>query len=79
MNIGYFGVTSFACFHHQAHNIALSKNVTVSLDFGSDPELCSIAELWFLLGHWHKSGLWLAGLVKRSFQYGNEVNTGVHH
>lgn len=49
VSTGHFGVTSFACFH-QAHT-GLSKNVTISLDFGSDPGPCSIVELWFLLDH----------------------------
>lgn len=73
--IGHFGVTIFACFHHQADNIGLSKNVTVSLDFGSHPEPCSTAELCFLLDHWHKSGLQLSGPVWRWRQCGGSSLT----
>lgn len=59
---GYFGVSSFACFHHQAHNIGLSKYVTISPKLGSDPEP------WLELGHCHKPGLWPAGPVRRCLQ-----------
>lgn len=36
---GHLGVTNFACFHHQAHNTGLSKNVAISPNLASDPEL----------------------------------------
>lgn len=67
-SIWYLGETSCACF--QAHNIGLSKNVTISPKLGS-------AELSYGLS-WisHKTGLWPAGPVKRYLQYGNEINTG---
>lgn len=45
-SIGHLGVTSFACF--QAHNMGLSKNVTISPKLGSDPEL-SIGLSWVIV------------------------------